>query len=82
MKQTAVEWLFERFIDLNADMKYSVITWEEYLSKRADLLEQAKAIEKQQIEAAYNAGREYGCKHDDPETGEQYYTENFKTESE
>ena len=47
-KQTAVEWLFERFIDLNADMKYSVIAWEEYLSKRADLLEQAKAIEKEQ----------------------------------
>ena len=47
-KQTVVEWLFERFIDLNADMKYSVITWEEYLSKRADLLEQSKAMEKEQ----------------------------------
>lgn len=50
MKQTAVEWLFERFIDLNADMKYSVIAWEEYLSKRADLFEQAKEMEKEQFD--------------------------------
>ena len=29
------------------------------------------------IEAAYNAGREYGCKHDDAETGEQYYNQTY-----
>ena len=49
MKQTAVEWLFEQTIQLNSDMKYSVINWETYLSKRAELLEQAKEMEKKQI---------------------------------
>lgn len=67
-QQTAVDWMIDR------------------LKQRGYLLDQdilqAKAMEKQQIETAYNAGREYGCKHDDPETGEQYYTENFETESE
>lgn len=29
--------------------------------------------EKEQIIEAYNAGREYGCKYDDPEDGEEYY---------
>lgn len=55
-KQTAVEYLFEETIQLNSDMKYSVISWETYLSKRADLFEQAKQMEKEQIEQAYQRG--------------------------
>ena len=56
-KQTAVEWLYE-------------------LSKERELdkfdLEQAKEMEKQQIENAYNVGNPY-------KTAEQYYNQTFKS---
>jgi hypothetical protein len=35
------------------------------------------ATEKEDIADAWTAGREYGCKHNDPETGEQYYNQTF-----
>lgn len=79
-QQTAVQWLENQIIselDKSQDTKLGL-----YFIRFMELVNQAKAMEKQQIETAYIAGREYGCKHDDPETGEQYYTENFKTESE
>ena len=72
MRQTAVEWLFEQTIQLNSDMKYSVINWETYLSKRAELLEQAKEMEKQQVIDAYQTS------HISMMTAEQYYNEKFK----
>ena len=57
-KETAVEWLYE-------------------LSKERELdkfdLEQAKEMEKQQIENAYNVGNPY-------KTAEQYYNQTFKSE--
>lgn len=55
MNQTAVEYLFEQIIQLNSDMKYSVINWETYLSKRAELLEQSKQMEKEQRHESVNA---------------------------
>ncbi len=78
-KLSAVEWLFENLIDLNADMNYSIITWEEYLSKRVGLLDQAKAMEKQQVINAFGVGcqvestRLIGYQ----DLAEQYYNENF-----
>ena len=77
MKQiTAVEWLFENLIELNADMKYSTITWEKYLSKRVGLLDQAKAMEKEQIESAYRKGYTESSwgRHSN---SEQYYNEHY-----
>jgi hypothetical protein len=62
-QQTAVEWL------MKMREKYGTIIL-------TDLVE-AKQMEKEQIKTAYNAGREYGCKHDDPETGEDYYNLNY-----
>ena len=35
---------------------------------------------KADIETAYNAGREFGCKHDDPVNGEEYYKRTFDAE--
>ena len=70
-QQTAVEWLYDQ-IPLEWTIKGSA----------KKIFEQAKAMEKEQIETAYNAGREYGCNHDDPETGEQYYNENYGLPSE
>jgi hypothetical protein len=49
MKQTAVEWLIENIIQLNASRKYGVISWNTYLSKQEELFNQAKEMEKQQI---------------------------------
>jgi hypothetical protein len=57
MKQTAVEWLSkQQFI--------SSKTWKE-------LIDEAKAMEKEQIENAYNVGNPY-------KTAEQYYNQTFK----
>jgi len=36
--------------------------------------------EKQQIMDAWIAGREFGCKHDDPKTAEEYYNRTYKSE--
>ena len=62
-KQTAVEWLVSQ---LNKDGFTQVVTDEE--------IEQAQAMEKQQIIDAYSADR-FPCSDED---AEQYYTENYK----
>ena len=72
MKQTAVEWLQEQ---LNPDMK----TMRGNIIQ--DLLEQALAMEKEQIEDAYTEGYDIrdsrGDLSDNP-TSEQYYNETYK----
>ena len=62
-KQTAVEWLWEQIPF-------------EWSSSRAsfEALEQAKAMEKEQIVEAYASDR-YPCSEDD---AEQYYNETYK----
>ena len=73
-QQTAVDWLTEQ-------IEQHILTHKNLPSNvLSKLNKQAKQMEKEQIIQAYNAGREYGCKHDDPETGEQYYTITFGTE--
>jgi predicted secreted protein len=64
-KQTAVEWLFEQvWITSGEDLP--------------ELLEQAKEMEKEQIEDAWNNGyREF---YDGSSTPEEYYNETFKSE--
>jgi hypothetical protein len=65
--KTAVEWLFDN-LDLSGG------------SEAIEMLEQAKEMEKEQIERAFNESRlthpMIGFKH---ETFEQYYNETFKT---
>ena len=76
MKQTAVEWLIEelRGAHVKGDFIFNgVIT--------SELIEQAKAMEKEQIINAWDDGA-YGCgqfttTHDN---SEQYYNETFKSE--
>ena len=65
MKQTAVEWMAE------------VVTEMGYVS--IEILEQAKAMEKEQIIDAVNFGDERG-KITTYSTAEQYYNETFKSE--
>jgi hypothetical protein len=67
-KQTAVEWLQEAM-----SKKLSSEIGPYFL----DLFEQAKAIEKEQIEAAYRAGYT-DCSLDRFSDCEQYYTSNYE----
>jgi hypothetical protein len=68
VKQTAVEWLFIQLYE-NFEMKGD--------GREMDvILEQAKAMEKEQIVNAYNDCEWTG----DHEDGEDYYNETFKSE--
>ena len=64
MKQTAVEWLLKQYIELGT------------LSK--SIVEQAKAMEKQQIMDAYDAGLFDGTMDDvNDRIHKQYYNEQY-----
>jgi hypothetical protein len=65
-KQTAVEWLFEQ---IKSDQYQKALSLSEWMK----VIEQAKAIEKEQIIEAY-------CNGDDNISAQQYYNETFKSE--
>jgi SMC interacting uncharacterized protein involved in chromosome segregation len=65
-QQTAIEWLEQEMLKPNLSMK--------------EILEQAKEIEKERIETAYNKGTVHGIDYPEstlPITGEQYYNETY-----
>jgi len=66
MKQTAVEWLIEQWPILESQLP----SW---------LIEQAKAMEKEQILNAFENG-EVCTLFKNEDTSEQYYNETFKSE--
>lgn len=70
MKQTAVEWLFQKLWDEPKDK----LTW-------YGMLKQAKEMEKQQIIEAYRKGVEEDVYVNPLKTGTQYYNETFKTKN-
>ena len=61
-KETAVEWL-EKELQLYYEGESKLVYYE--------IIEQAKEMEKEQIENAYNVGNPY-------KTAEQYYNQTFK----
>ena len=65
MKQTAVEWLWEQMDDL--------IIYQRFIH----LLDQAKAMEKEQIVDAYEDG--YSDSDNKLSFNKQYYIENYET---
>ena len=66
MKQTAVEWLFEQ-----------LPTIDKYDPYYADIINQAKEMEKEQIEKAFDDGyAKSGITHN----AQEYYEETFKSE--
>jgi hypothetical protein len=72
-KETAVGWLEKEFIKLEATIGV--------YSKMYELVEQAKEVEKEQIESAYNRGTINGIDYPEstlPLTGEQYYNQTYK----
>jgi len=65
-QQTAIEWLEEEMLKPNLSMK--------------EILNQAKEMEKERIETAYNKGTVHGIDYPEstlPITGEQYYNETY-----
>ena len=72
MKQTAVEWLAKE-LESYGDPQICKITWEDLDS----LVNQAKAMEKEQIKNAY---RTRYIKRWNNFNAEQYYNETFKSE--
>lgn len=78
MKQTAVEWLVEKFNQ--CEPMYSGIQSLEHKQYLDGLIEQANAMEKEQIVEAYRTGVEEDVYERPLRTGEQYYNETFKEE--
>jgi len=72
MKQTAVEWFW---LNLTDDVIGDLSP--EKILKIHELIEQAKAMEKEQIENAYNVGKD---EYDMYRTGRNYYNGTFKSE--
>ena len=84
MKQTAVEWLTNELLYLDNEFDMSIIDKNEYKKMRKKIVEQAKAMEKEQIIDAHgnkqktksnpNSIVTFGYTY----TGEMYYNEKFK----
>ena len=64
-QQTAVEWLEKEFVKLETTIGVHGVMYE--------LIEQAKAMEKEQITKAYNANLDF----ETIQTAEQYYKETY-----
>ena len=80
MKQTAVEWLEEQWLKLDLEFT-GLIDTKEYDKRRNFIIEQAKAMEKEQIVDAYDSASSMICLQcSDFKIGEQYYNETFKSE--
>ena len=79
-QQTAVEWLAEQMEILHYDYWAEHISIDEKNQRLKQLKEQAKEMEKERIETAYNKGTVHGIDYPEstlPLTGEQYYNETY-----
>jgi hypothetical protein len=79
-KQTAVEW-YNTQLNLYGDMAFNkAISLGQYHIKKQELLDQAKQMEKEQIENAYQKGRFSGQTnwgYGNDVTAEKYYNETY-----
>jgi alpha-amylase/alpha-mannosidase (GH57 family) len=79
-QQTAVEWLADKIEILHYDYWAEHISKDEKNQRLKQLKEQAKEMEKERIETAYNKGTVHGIDYPEstlPITGEQYYNETY-----
>ena len=77
-QQTAVEWFLDQLIEHRIIIVDKTTYQVKY--KHEILLEQAKEMEKERIETAYNKGTVHGIDYPEsilPITGEQYYNETY-----
>ena len=80
MKQTAVEWLAEKLEYVNWMRNRDEISPEIADQWRKHYLEQAKAMEKEQIIKAYETAMETDIYNTPLKVGKEYYNETFKSE--
>jgi hypothetical protein len=79
-QQTALEWYDNEIEKLFNQFTIDKINIYEFRTKRFKLIEQAKEMEKERIETAYNKGTVHGIDYPEsilPITGEQYYNETY-----
>jgi hypothetical protein len=79
-QQTAVEWYIEKLLDLDYEYGKGLITLGVWSERKNSLIQQAKEMEKERIETAYNKGTVHGIDYPEstlPLTGEQYYNETY-----
>jgi hypothetical protein len=78
-QQTAVEFYLDKIFDIIGDDILDKLSIEQ-INKIHDLSKQAKEMEKERIETAYNKGTVHGIDYPEstlPITGEQYYNETY-----
>jgi hypothetical protein len=75
-KQTAVDWLEEQDNVLTMKLLEKKLTPREFVVQKSKLVEQAKQMEKEQIEDAHEIGYINGGNHKNV-NGEQYYNETY-----
>ena len=79
-QQTAVEWFSVRRDVLEIEVRLGKLSPIEYAEELTKAEQQAKEMEKQRIETAYNKGTVHGIDYPEstlPITGEQYYNETY-----
>ena len=79
-QKTAVEWQFEQLFNSFEKFNNGEYTFDEYLKRNLEIREQAKEMEKERIETAYNKGTVHGIDYPEstlPLTGEQYYKQTY-----
>jgi hypothetical protein len=76
-KQTAVEWLINEWMHLDAEFDMVLIDKNTYWEKLKEKHNQAKKMEKQQIIDSHNQGYADGYR-DNGNSPIKYYTETFK----
>ena len=84
MKQTAVEWFCNEMENLRVKAEITNMNGYDFIIDKVKLLQQAKAMEKEQIIEAYNEGQntpyEYSESNDvNWYDGNNYYKETFKS---
>jgi urease accessory protein UreE len=78
-QQTAVEFYLDKVFDIIGDAILDKLSIEQ-INKIHDLSLQAKEMEKERIETAYNKGTVHGIDYPEstlPLTGEQYYEQTY-----
>ena len=79
-QQTTVEWQFEQLFNSFEKFNNDEYTFDEYLKRNLEIRAQAKEMEKERIETAYNKGTVHGINYPEstlPITGEQYYEQTY-----
>jgi hypothetical protein len=80
MKQTAVEWMANELLYLDNEYDMKLIDKNEYQAKRKQIIEQAKAMEKEQIIEAYETAMETDIYNEPLKIGKDYFNQTFKSE--